>query len=307
MANEQVQNPQNSAVAKKDVSKEVTEMVLARVNDMVSTVAIKMPEGYAHENAVRSAFLILSDTKDKDGKSVLETCTKASIANAILRMTIQGLNPYKHHGSFISYGGKLSFQEEYAGWKVLAKRYANVKEIFHTVVFEGDIFEYEITDGRKLITKHIQKPENINLDKIKYAYATAIFEDGSKESEVMTMEQVRASWMMGAAKGQSPAHRNFPDRMAAKTVSNRLCRNLVNATDDGEVFDHLTNEEDENTPKKPLEATTRVNIDFDDAEIVQEEKPEKQPENKPEAQAVKKEPETTKEPETRQAPKMEFE
>ena len=35
-------------------------------------------------------------------------------------------------------------------------------------------------------------------------------EDGTKYSEVMTMEQVRDAWNQGATKGQSPAHKNFP-------------------------------------------------------------------------------------------------
>jgi len=305
MANDE----KNGSTTVAKVKNDITNMVLSRVNDMVGTGAIKMPEGYAHENAVRSAFLILQDMK-KDNKPVLEVCTKASIANSILRMTIQGLNPYKHHGAFIVYGNKLIFQEEYAGWKALAKRYAGVQKIYHVVVYEGDEFEYEIIDGCKIVTKHVQKVENIDMNKIKYAYATAVFEDGSKESEIMTITQIKSSWQMGATKGQSPAHKNFPDKMSEKTVCNRLCRKLVNASDDGDTFAHYEDNDDDKTTIE-IESNDVQDISFDDdiqevAEEVVEEKETKKTEPKEEEKPTETKTPKDSKPSATNQPNLDF-
>lgn len=262
----------NTAVA---VTKSITDNVVNRINSFVETGAIKLPDGYSHENAIRAAFLILTDMK-KDNKPVLEHCTQPSIANAILRMTIQGLNPYKRHGSFIVYGDKLQWQEEYAGNKVLAKRYAGVVDVSHSTVYEGDEFVYEIVKGKKQIVKHVQDLKNIDMNKIVCAYAIATFEDGSTQAEIMSIQQIKTAWQMGAAKGQSKAHTEFTDRMAEKTVSNRLCRQLVNASDDGSVFDTDNSDHDEQTEQTKLAPKKEVQkVSFDDeAVIVSEEKPE---------------------------------
>jgi recombination protein RecT len=42
---------------------------------------------------------------------VLQACTRDSIANALLDMAVQGLNPAKKQGYFIAYGKQLVFPE----------------------------------------------------------------------------------------------------------------------------------------------------------------------------------------------------
>ena len=42
--------------------------------------------------------------------------------------------------------------------------------------------------------------------------------------------------MQGATKGQSPAHRNFPQEMAKKTVIGRACKLFVSTSDDAGVY-----------------------------------------------------------------------
>lgn len=51
----------------------------------------------------------------------------------------------------------------------------------------------------------------------------------------MTMDQIKSAWSMGAAKGNSPAHRNFPDQQAIKTVKSRAVKSFVNTADDSEM------------------------------------------------------------------------
>lgn len=241
----QIAKPMNGAIATVK-SPDIVTQVLGRVHQFQQSKELKIPKDYVPENALKSAYLILQETKDRDGKSALETCTPASIANALLNMVVQGLSPMKRQCSFIAYGGQLQMQREYAGTVALAKRFGGVKDVAANVIYENDEFEFEkvVATGRTRIIKHVQKFENIDINKIKGAYATLIFEDGSTTSEVMTITQIRSAWNQGAAKGNSPAHRNFPDQMSMKTVINRACKLHISTSDDSGVFDEEENVSD---------------------------------------------------------------
>lgn len=50
------------------------------------------------------------------------------------------------------------------------------------------------------------------------------------------MDQIKQAWQMGAAKGASKAHKNFPDQMAIKTVMNRALKLEVSSTSDVDLY-----------------------------------------------------------------------
>lgn len=218
--------------------KNITEDVLVRINQFQQLGELRIPKDYSPENALKSAYLILTDMVDSQKRPVLQSCTKESIANALLNMVVQGLSPMKKQGAFIAYDGKLSWQTEYHGNIALAKRYGGVKDVTANVIYEGDVFEYTIdpATGRKKIIRHDQKFENIDINKIKGAYATLILEDGSNFVEIMNIAQIRTAWNQGAAKGNSPAHRNFADEMAKKTVISRACKLFISTSDDSSII-----------------------------------------------------------------------
>ena len=54
----------------------------------------------------------------------------------------------------------------------------------------------------------------------------------------MSIAQIRDSWNQGAMKGNSPAHKNFPDQMAMKTVIKRACKLLVRGSDDAVLYEN---------------------------------------------------------------------
>lgn len=243
----------------------IADNVLNRIKIFTANRDIRLPENYSPENALKSAWLILLDTKDKDGKPALEVCTKDSIANSLLNMVLQGLNPVKKQCDFLVYGNKLTLQREYHGTIALAKRYADIKEPVGTVIYENDVFEYEILpNGYKRIIKHEQALENIDPNKIKGAYATLLFQDPKREPyiEIMTMAQIRQSWQQGATKGNSPAHRNFPDQMAVKTVISRACKLFISSSDDSSLFD-----EDNNGDARTLAAKQEIAANANKEEI----------------------------------------
>ena len=105
-------------------------------------------------------------------------------------------------------------------------------------LYEGDEFEegYDYKTGTITVTKFAPKFENVDLSKIKGAFAVVIGEDGPVHTEVMNISQIKSAWNQGAAKGNSGAHKNFTDEMAKKTVINRACKNFVCTSDDSDIL-----------------------------------------------------------------------
>lgn len=252
---------------------QIVDSVIKRVETLQELGQIHLPKNYSAQNAVRAAFLVLKEKGDD-----LSKCTMESIQGSMFKMVVSGLSVAKGQGDFIKYGNKLNFNPEYHGNKVLVKRMCDVREVNHNTIYKKDVFEY-ITEesGRKKVTKHVQKIENINPNEIIGAYATVVFNDGTTDSEVMSMQQIKQAWMMGATKGNSPAHRNFPDRMAEKTVANRLMSGMINSSDDGNLFDDT-----EKVEQRSFDITQEKD-DWDgfeniDVEQLQEEEEEKEKE-----------------------------
>src|SRR5690606_36511103 len=150
----------------------------------VSRGELRLAPNDSVENAMKSAWLILQNTFDKAKRPVLQVCSKDSIANALLDMAGQGLNPAKKQGYFIAYGKQLVFQRSYFGTMAVTTRVAGAKDIFAEIVYKGDEFEYTIRNGNKNITKHIQKIENVDPDNIVAAYCTIIFDDERQFTEI---------------------------------------------------------------------------------------------------------------------------
>lgn len=195
---------------------------------------LTFPADYNPTNALMGAYLILKETKDRNGKYVLETCSQASIANALMDMVTMGLSMQKRQCYPIAYGGKLQCQVSYHGHKAMAHRYG-AKDINAEVIYEGDTFKYHIENGRKILDEHIQDFENIDLTKVKGAYCIVILADGSTYMEVMNINQIKTAWKKGYGyKENSGTHAEFTDMMVKKTVTSRACKQIVQQY--GDVF-----------------------------------------------------------------------
>lgn len=228
---------ENKAVTVQE--KNITEKTLARVKELEKVGDLVLPSNYNYGNAIKSAYLILSETKDKSGVPVLQACSQASIANALLDMVIQGLSPAKKQCYFVAYGKQLQMMPSYLGKIASTKRLHGVKNVVANCIFQGDEFEYklDLETGLKRITKHEQHFENIDITKIKGAYAIVVMENPEDNYvEIMNINQIKNAWMQGSAKGNSKAHTNFTDEMAKKTVINRACKNFVNTSDDSDTL-----------------------------------------------------------------------
>src|SRR5690606_9082201 len=118
---------------------------------------------------------------------VIESCSRASIINALQRMVILGLDPVKKQCYFIAYGSSLVCQPSYFGDMAIARRVRPGIEIHAQPVYEGDELSWDVVNGKISGVRHIQSLDNMDDSAIKAAYCVVTDKDGKVvDSEVMT-------------------------------------------------------------------------------------------------------------------------
>jgi recombination protein RecT len=260
-------NVNEKNVAKTVSFKEETiNHVLTKINDLIGSGQLVLQPNYSAANALQSAwFKLIEIPKGKD-KTLIELCTKSSIANALFKMVADGLNPGKNQVYFIPYGTKLECQRSYQGSIALAKRHGKLEKIAANVIYEGDDFSFDIDieSGCKKIKKHSSSITNIG-GKIIGAYAVCVLEDGTSFAEIMSIGQIQKAWEQGVMKGGSPAHKNFDDQMVKKTVINRACKTLINSSDDTALY---TTDESDNVDYIANSVHAQIEEDANKGDII---------------------------------------
>lgn len=290
MSNKQV------AIIQKDITDSVNGS-LARLQED----GLTLPPNYNASNALKSAFFKLQEVKDRQKRPALDVCTKDSIANSLLDMVVQGLSPAKTQCYFIVYGTELQMSRSYFGTQAVLKRLTNVKDIWANVIYQDDVFDYEIDRGREKLVKHTTAFENRDKQ-ILGAYAVIQTSEDEELLTVMTRKEFEASWSQSKT-GQA-VHKKFPQEMAKRTVINRAAKAFINTSDDSdllvEAINNTTENEYENervdiTPEAEAqqqieEKANKEELDFEEAEIVEanqetgeikEEQPDPQPKEEP--------------------------
>ena len=225
---------------KKIEEKQITDIVFNKVVALQAKGAIDFPNNYSVGNALKSAYLILQEAKTREKKPVLQVCTQESIANTLLDMVVQGLNPSKQQCYFIPYGNQLTLSRSYLGTIALTKRLKGVKDVVAYPIYKNDKLDigFDILTGKTKINEFKPALDHKAQDLIG-ALGIVVGENEILYLEYMNMEQIRNAWNQGTMKGNSPAHKNFPDQMAIKTVINRVCKKYVNAADDSDKIADL--------------------------------------------------------------------
>jgi len=224
--------------------KNISDLILNRVKGLEKEGNLQFPVAYSYQNALKSAWLILNETVDKDKKPVLQTCTQTSIMNSLLNMVIQGLSPAKKQCYFIAYGNQIQLNRSYMGTVAVTKRLKAVTDVKAYCIYEGDEFETEFNlDNATLnITKFNPKFENIDNTKIKGAFAVVLGPDGPIYTEIMNINQIKMAWSKSRTGGQ--VHKDFAEEMAKKTVINRACKMFTNTSDDSDILIEAFNDSD---------------------------------------------------------------
>lgn len=254
----QTQLTSQNQTALKRMQEETTQQILDKVNCWQETGELILPKDYKVGNAIKLAWLYLQTVEDRSHRKAIDVCTKDSICNALLDMVLHGEYP-KKHCYFIVYGDRLEWNERYLGKYMRAKRDTEIEAVYPQVVYQGDEFVYTIDElGQYQLVKHVPNLDNLDITKIKAAYAIVVNKDKTRHMEIMTLDQIKKSWMQGAAKGTSGAHTNFTDQMCKKTVMARACKIALDSqadfADDDNRRDEATAERDAAQHRQVAEA-----------------------------------------------------
>ncbi len=277
------------------MKKGVVDVVESKVAHFLEKGELNLPANYSPQNSMKSAWLILQNTVDKDKKPVLSVCTRDSIANSLLDMVVQGLNPAKKQCYFIAYGNKLVCQRSYFGAMSVAKEVAGASEIDAQVVYKGDEFEYALVKGKKQIVKHVQKLENVDAKNIVAAYCIITFEDGREIADIMTIDQIKKAWLKSKnnASSDTSVHSQFAEEMCKRTVINRACKALINSSSDSNLFLEKFNRADETIAEVEVEQEIAENangevidVEYSDGDVPFESDPEEEEQARAEAEAA---------------------
>lgn len=260
------------------VQKDITDQVNGKLGELQQE-GLVIPQNYNASNALKSAFFKLQETKDKAGKLALESCTKDSIANALLDMTVQGLSPAKTQCYFVVYGSQLQLLRSYFGTQAVLKRLNNVKDIWANVIYQDDVFDYENYHGRERLLSHKTAFENRDKN-ILGAYAIVQTAEGEEILTVMTRNEIEASW--GQSKTSQTVHKKFPQEMAKRTVINRAAKAFINTSDDSDLLVDAINRSTENeyepsrkdiTPEQEVIEEIKINANQEVIDIQPEQTP----------------------------------
>lgn len=231
--------------------KTIVDSVQKRIAEMQNSGSIELPNNYSVGNALKSAYLILQETQTRDKKPVLQACTQESIANSLLDMATQGLNPSKSQCYFIAYGNKLTLSRSYLGTIALTKRIKGVKDVKGYAVYKDDDIKlgFDVMTGKQKILE-FNPGLNRNAEDIVGAFALILGDNEILHTEYMSINQIHSAWNQGSMKGNSGAHKNFPDQMAIRTVINRACKFYVSTSDDSDKIAEFMNKSVEDTDRE---------------------------------------------------------
>lgn len=247
--------------------------MVAQIDEKVKH-GLSFPKDYNYANELMGAYLVLKETKDKDGKPVLESCTQVSIANSLMKMVRSGLSMQNYQCYPIAYGGKLNIQPSVYGNTCNARRYG-LKDIPAMVIYDGDVFEYHIEDAEIVIDRHEQNFLNIDTSKIVGAYAIAKMADGTKHIEIMNMNMIKQAWKQGFGykENGNGTHQKFTDQMCIKTVKNRCLKYIIrtHGTEDvSNIYDEYDKQENTDIVLEDVKHDIEQNanqVEFEDVEV----------------------------------------
>jgi len=249
------------------IPKNYADKIMDSINKFVSEKRLQLPQNYSVENALKSAWLKIIQIKGAN------ECTPTSIANALLEMSIMGLNPAKSQCYFIKYGDNLQLFPSYFGKITALKRIEGVEEIHAQVIYEDDEITYDInTDGTISNIEHTQLFQNIKEDKIAGGYCVIKYND-EEIGTISTMEQIQEAWNKSTSAKKKV---EFKSEFVKRTMINKAIKWFINTRDDEDLLIETINEnenqyydyEENNQEELPVEKTVVIESDIEENKII---------------------------------------
>lgn len=171
-------------------------------------------------------------------------CTRQSIFNACMKAAADGLLPDGREGAIVPFGenedgakrtDQAAWMPMVAGIRKKARNSGELIDLYAHVVHEGDAFEYQLGDDPHI--HHRPSLRGGRARKIIAAYSIAIFKDGTKAYEIMSIEEIEDIRKRYSKSKKGPWNDPiaYPE-MCRKTVVRLHCKSLPMSTDLDDVI-----------------------------------------------------------------------
>lgn len=210
------------------LQRDLTDQISGKVEQLKQD-GLTLAPNYSPANALKSAFFAMTNS---NSGNLLEKCKPDTIANSLLDMVIQGLSPAKTQCYFIPYGDTLKMSRSYFGTQKVVKSLSNVEDIWANVIYQDDVFNYAIVEGRERLVSHETSFENRDKP-IVGAYCIIKTSDQGEVLTVMTKKEIDTAWSVSKNKS---VQNKYPQEMSKRTVINRAAKAFINTSDDSDML-----------------------------------------------------------------------
>jgi len=198
------------------MSNQLTQIkTLISSDAMQKQFAAALPKHLSPERFARIAITALTRTPK------LAECTQESLFRCLLDLSAMGLEPDGRRAYLIPYGKDCTLIVSFMGLVELMRRAGDVSTIHADIVCENDQFEENIGE----VTLHKidrKKPRG----EMFAAYCQVTFKDGSKQSAVMSKDEIESIRNRSKSGNAGPWKTDY-NEMAKKTVVRRISKMIT--------------------------------------------------------------------------------
>ena len=155
-------------------------------------------------------------------KPKLRMCSPESIYASLIISAVLGLAPGSAlgHAYLVPYKGQCTLQPGYKGLLMLARRAANVRNVYAHSVYKNDLFRPLQGSTPKII----HEPAIEDRGPLRCVYAIAKLRDSIDEIEILNLDDIEKIRRCSAA--TDGPWNDWYDEMSEKSVLKRLCKRL---------------------------------------------------------------------------------
>ena len=246
-------------MAKNEVAEVKQSQFVEGFTKELETISKALPADLKIQKFVLNCEYFINSEQGAIIKKHVDAYGMSGVRMGLKQSAILGLEPINHECYLIPFGSKLQFMQSYIGKMKIARKYSArpIKDFYCEHVRVGDKFKRVFKNG----DWDIEHEPNPNCDpngfdtEIIATYAVVVYEDGSKQIEVMSKAQIEAV-RKASKSGNSPAWTTpiYREEMYKKTVIHRLAKKIVLDFDNPnqrEAFDRDDMIIEEDTQDKP--------------------------------------------------------
>lgn len=170
--------------------------------------------GLTPESLARTAFTTIVDSPHLHGAE------PRSLVKCIIEGAQLGLSFDKNlgHAYLVPFKGKVQLMPGYRGLIALMDRSGLVRDVVAEAVYEGDLFEYEVTMDRDILRwKPLAKPKDRTDEKLTHVFAIIRLANGGVRHKVLDIEDLLE------ARNRSAAYQNQGEKSPWGTDFAAMC------------------------------------------------------------------------------------